>query len=66
VPWAPHLTAPRHHRTCAGRSLGVSTFLGGILHTLPFLIPACRAALAVALATIELDGRNARHVAELP
>jgi hypothetical protein len=55
VPWAPHLTAPRHHRTCGGRSLGVGTFLSGILHTLPFLIPAYRAALAVALATIVFE-----------
>jgi hypothetical protein len=31
------------------------TFLGGVLHTLPFLIPAYRAALAVALATITFE-----------
>ena len=30
-------------------------FLGGILHTMPFLIPAYRAALAVALATIVFE-----------
>ena len=34
---------------------GAGTFLGGVLHTLPFLIPAYRAALAVALATIAFE-----------
>src|SRR5215510_14311005 len=33
-----------------GKNTGAGTFLGGILHTLPFLIPAYRAALAVAVA----------------
>ena len=35
-----------------GKITGAGTFLGGVLHTLPFLIPAYRAALAAALATI--------------
>src|SRR4030081_1818301 len=34
-----------------GSITGVGTFLGGILHTLPFLIPQLRDALIVALAT---------------
>ncbi len=38
-----------------GMITGAGTFLGGVLHTLPFLIPAYRAALAVALATIALE-----------
>ena len=35
-----------------GAITGAGTFLGGVLHTLPFLIPAYGAALVVALATI--------------
>ena len=31
------------------------TFLGGVLHTLPFLIPAYRAALLLALAVIAFE-----------
>ncbi len=38
-----------------GAITGAGTFLGGVLHTLPFLIPAYRAALAVALATIAFE-----------
>ena len=38
-----------------GKITGAGTFLGGILHTLPFLIPAYRAALAAALATIVFE-----------
>jgi hypothetical protein len=38
-----------------GSITGVGTFLGGILHTLPFLIPQYRAALLVALATIAFE-----------
>ncbi len=38
-----------------GSITGVSTFAGGILHTLPFLIPQYRAALLVALATIAFE-----------
>src|SRR5690349_19101196 len=38
-----------------GMITGAGTFLGGVLHTLPFLIPAYRAALAVALATIAFE-----------
>jgi hypothetical protein len=38
-----------------GSITGAGTFLGGVLHTLPFLIPAYRAALIVALATIAFE-----------
>jgi VIT1/CCC1 family predicted Fe2+/Mn2+ transporter len=38
-----------------GSITGAGTFLGGILHTLPFLIPQYRAALVVAVATIALE-----------
>lgn len=38
-----------------GAITGVGTFLGGVLHTLPFLIPQYSAALAAALATIAVE-----------
>ena len=38
-----------------GAITGAGTFAGGILHTLPLLIPAYRAALAVAVAVIALE-----------
>ena len=38
-----------------GSITGAGTFLGGVLHTLPFLIPAYHAALAAALATIAFE-----------
>ena len=38
-----------------GAITGAGTFAGGILHTLPFLIPQYRAALAVAVAVIALE-----------
>jgi hypothetical protein len=38
-----------------GAITGVGTFLGGILHTLPFLIPQYQAALLIALATIAFE-----------
>ena len=38
-----------------GSITGAGTFLGGVLHTLPFLIPHYRAALVVALATITFE-----------
>jgi erythrin-vacuolar iron transport family protein len=38
-----------------GMITGAGTFLGGVLHTLPFLIPAYGAALVVALATIAFE-----------
>ncbi|MGY5014861.1 hypothetical protein ACWCY6_43595 [Streptomyces sp. 900105755] len=38
-----------------GAITGAGTFLGGVLHTLPFLIPQYRPALAVALITITLE-----------
>jgi VIT1/CCC1 family predicted Fe2+/Mn2+ transporter len=38
-----------------GAITGAGTFLGGILHTLPFLIPQYRTALVVAVAVIALE-----------
>ena len=38
-----------------GAITGTGTFLGGILHTLPFLIPQYRVALIVAVAVIALE-----------
>jgi hypothetical protein len=38
-----------------GGITGAGTFVGGILHTLPFLIPQYRAALLVAAATVALE-----------
>jgi hypothetical protein len=38
-----------------GMITGAGTFLGGVLHTLPFLIPVYHVALAVALATIAFE-----------
>ena len=38
-----------------GAITGAGTFLGGVLHTLPFLIPGYRAALIVALAMIAFE-----------
>jgi hypothetical protein len=38
-----------------GSITGAGTFLGGVLHTLPFLIPAYRAALLLALAAIAVE-----------
>jgi VIT1/CCC1 family predicted Fe2+/Mn2+ transporter len=38
-----------------GSITGAGTFLGGILHTLPFLIPAYHAALFAAFAVIALE-----------
>ena len=38
-----------------GSITGAGTFLGGILHTLPFLIPQYRAALVVAAATVAFE-----------
>jgi erythrin-vacuolar iron transport family protein len=38
-----------------GTITGVGTFVGGILHTLPFLIPHYRAALFIAIAVVALE-----------
>jgi VIT1/CCC1 family predicted Fe2+/Mn2+ transporter len=38
-----------------GSITGVGTFLGGILHTMPFLIPDYRAALVIAIIVIVLE-----------
>jgi len=38
-----------------GTITGVGTFIGGVLHTLPFLIPHYRAAIAVAVVTVALE-----------
>ena len=43
-------------RPCArGAVTGAGTFLGGILHTLPFLIPQYRPAMLLALAVIAFE-----------
>src|SRR5438046_6979861 len=38
-----------------GSITGVGTFVGGILHTLPFLVPHYRAAIISAIATVALE-----------
>jgi erythrin-vacuolar iron transport family protein len=38
-----------------GAITGVATFLGGVLHTLPFLIPQYRSAVLLALVVIALE-----------
>src|SRR3954449_7733985 len=38
-----------------GSITGIGTFLGGILHTLPFLIPQLRAALIVATVLVAVE-----------
>ena len=38
-----------------GTITGVGTFLGGILHTLPFLIPHYKAAIIVAIVVVALE-----------
>lgn len=38
-----------------GSITGVGTFVGGVLHTFPFLIPHYRAALIAAVATVALE-----------
>ena len=38
-----------------GAITGVGTFLGGVLHTLPFLIPQYRSALLLAIVTIAFE-----------
>jgi erythrin-vacuolar iron transport family protein len=38
-----------------GSIIGAGTFLGGILHTLPFLIPQFQAALIVAIVVVTLE-----------
>jgi erythrin-vacuolar iron transport family protein len=38
-----------------GSITGVGTFVGGILHTLPFLIPEYRAAILVAIGVVGLE-----------
>jgi len=45
----------RGHPLLRGKITGAGTFLGGVLHTLPFLIPVYHAALAAALATIVVE-----------
>jgi erythrin-vacuolar iron transport family protein len=38
-----------------GAITGIGTFLGGVLHTLPFLIPQYRAAVLLALAAMAFE-----------
>jgi erythrin-vacuolar iron transport family protein len=45
----------RGRSSLRGAITGAGTFLGGILHTLPFLIPQYRLALLVALAVIAFE-----------
>ena len=45
----------RGHPHLRGAITGGGTFLGGILHTLPFLIPQYRAAVLLALAVIVVE-----------
>ena len=45
----------RGHPAVRGAITGVGTFIGGILHTLPFLIPHYRAALIAAVIVVALE-----------
>jgi hypothetical protein len=45
----------RGHPAVRGAITGVGTFIGGILHTLPFLIPEYRAAVVAALVVVALE-----------
>ncbi|HET8580900.1 MAG TPA: VIT family protein [Candidatus Paceibacterota bacterium] len=45
----------RGHPLIRGGIIGAMTFLGGIFHTLPFLIPDLRLALALAFAVVALE-----------
>ncbi len=45
----------RGHPAVRGAITGVGTFIGGILHTLPFLIPEYRAAVTAALVVVALE-----------
>ncbi|WP_194916442.1 VIT family protein [Catenulispora rubra] len=48
-------TTGRGNPLARGAITGAGTFLGGVLHTLPFLVPQYSAAVIVALATIALE-----------
>ncbi|RTH22769.1 VIT family protein [Thermus scotoductus] len=45
----------RGHPVLRGGVTGLATFLGGMFHTLPFLIPHIQAALALAYAVVALE-----------
>jgi erythrin-vacuolar iron transport family protein len=45
----------RGHSLLRGAITGAGTFLGGIVHTLPFLIPQYRSAVTAALAVIAFE-----------
>jgi VIT1/CCC1 family predicted Fe2+/Mn2+ transporter len=45
----------RGHPVTRGAITGVGTFVGGVLHTLPFLIPHYRVALIAALVVVALE-----------
>jgi VIT1/CCC1 family predicted Fe2+/Mn2+ transporter len=45
----------RGHPAVRGAITGAGTFLGGILHTLPFLIPHYRAAVIAAIAVVAVE-----------
>jgi erythrin-vacuolar iron transport family protein len=43
------------HRPEDGAITGFGTFLGGVLHTLPFLIPRYRPAVLIALVAVAFE-----------
>jgi VIT1/CCC1 family predicted Fe2+/Mn2+ transporter len=45
----------RGHPVLRGAITGIGTFLGGVLHTLPFLIPHYEAAIVAALVVVGLE-----------
>src|SRR5262245_13417227 len=45
----------RGHPVTRGAITGIGTFLGGVLHTLPFLIPSYHVALVAALIVVGLE-----------
>ena len=45
----------RGHPFRRGAITGGATFLGGVLHTLPFLVPSYHVALAVAMAVVAIE-----------
>jgi erythrin-vacuolar iron transport family protein len=45
----------RGHPAIRGAITGVGTFLGGILHTLPFLLPDYRAAIITAVSVVAVE-----------
>jgi erythrin-vacuolar iron transport family protein len=50
-----HACVQRGRPHLRGAITGVATFLGGVLHTLPFLVPQYRSAVLLALAAIAFE-----------